>query len=72
MLVIYIDLYVTLKLCRRNAVPKTEGFVVVGFRLRGVDFFRKLIYVILRNRSFGVREIAGHGTCKSALAPSGL
>ena len=53
-------------------MTKTGPFVVVGFRLRGVDFFRKLIYVILRNRAFGVRETTGHGSRKSALVPSGL
>ena len=56
----HIDLYVTLKLCRRNPVYQNGPFVVVAFRVRGVDFFRKLIFVILRNRSFGVRKTTGH------------
>ena len=53
-------------------MTKTGPFVVVGFRLRGVDFFRKPIFVILRNRSFGVRETTGYETLKSGLVPPGL
>ena len=62
----------TLKLCRRQAVSGSGSFVVVGFRLGGVDFFRKLIFAILRNRSFGVRKTTGYETLKSGLAARGL
>ena len=53
-------------------MTKTGSFVVVGFRLRGVDFFRKLIFVILRNRSFGVRKTTGYETVKSGPLALGL
>ena len=56
----HIDFYVTLKFCRRNDGDQNGSFLVVAFRLRPPHFFRKWIFAILRNRSFGVCETTGY------------
>ena len=51
-------------------MSQNGSFVVVAFRLRGVDFFRKPIF--LRNGAFGVRETTGYETLQSAPLAPGL
>ena len=55
-----------------NPVYQNGSFVVVAFRLKGVDFFGKPICLILRNQSFGVRETTGCETLSSAPLARGL